>query len=106
MSAAEGRSLKNWTETVKNDLRGLELSWGKAEELAMDIVEWRLDKYRSIILSCTQSYLEVASKLSSCSHHWHEIIGDKSDAVRWVYFTGIFRLAFLGSNLQTNLFLL
>src|SRR6218665_2479858 len=30
---------KKWTETVKNDLRGLEISWEKAEELAMDRVE-------------------------------------------------------------------
>jgi len=35
------RPRKNWTETVKNDLRGLELSWEREEELAMDGVEWR-----------------------------------------------------------------
>jgi len=32
---------KNWTETVKNNLRCLEISWERAEELAMDRVEWR-----------------------------------------------------------------
>ena len=32
------RPRKNWTETVKNDLRGLEISWERAEEQAMDRV--------------------------------------------------------------------
>ena len=36
-----GRQLKNWTETVKNDLRGLEISWERADGLAMDRVKWR-----------------------------------------------------------------
>ena len=36
-----GRLWKNWTETVKNDLRDLEISWERVEELAMDRVEWR-----------------------------------------------------------------
>ena len=36
-----GRPQKNWTETVKNDFRGLEISLERAEELAMDRVEWR-----------------------------------------------------------------
>src|SRR6218665_886900 len=35
------RPRKNWADTVKNDLRGLEISWERAEELAMDRVEWR-----------------------------------------------------------------
>src|SRR6218665_3655619 len=35
------RPRKNWTETVKDDLRGLEISWERAEELAMDRVECR-----------------------------------------------------------------
>jgi len=34
-----GEPRKNWTDTVKNDLRGLEISWERAEELAMDRVE-------------------------------------------------------------------
>src|SRR6218665_1780371 len=36
-----GRPQKNWTDTVKNDLRGLEISWERTKELAMDRVEWR-----------------------------------------------------------------
>jgi len=36
-----GRPRKNWTDTVKNDLRGLEISWERARELAMDRVECR-----------------------------------------------------------------
>jgi len=31
----------NWTETVKSDLGGLEISWEWADELAIDRVEWR-----------------------------------------------------------------
>ena len=30
------RPRKNWTETVKNDLRGLEISWERVKELAME----------------------------------------------------------------------
>jgi len=30
-----GKSRKNWTETVNNDFRGLEISWEKAEELGL-----------------------------------------------------------------------
>ena len=37
-----GRPRKIWTETVKNDLRGLEISWERAEELATDRVEWMI----------------------------------------------------------------
>ena len=37
----KGRPRKNWAETVKSDLRGLEISWERAEERAMDRVEWR-----------------------------------------------------------------
>src|SRR6218665_3943126 len=36
-----GRPRKNYTDTVKNDLRGLEISLERAEELAMDRVERR-----------------------------------------------------------------
>src|SRR6218665_3536105 len=36
-----GRPWKNWTETATSDLRGLEMSWERAEELAMDRDEWR-----------------------------------------------------------------
>ena len=36
-----GRPRKNWTETFKNDLRGLEISWKRAEKLEMDKAEWR-----------------------------------------------------------------
>jgi len=35
-----GRLRKNWAETVKNDLRCLEISWERVEEQAMDRVEW------------------------------------------------------------------
>jgi len=41
------RPQKNWTETVKNDFRGLEISWERAEELVMDRVEWRRCVVRS-----------------------------------------------------------
>ena len=42
-----GKPRKNWTETAKNDLRGLDISWERAEEQAMDITEWRrcIDRY-------------------------------------------------------------
>ena len=36
-----GRPRNNWTDTVKNDLRGLEKSWEREEELSMDRVKWR-----------------------------------------------------------------
>ena len=36
-----GRPQKNSTENIMNDLRGLEISWKRAEELVMDRVEWR-----------------------------------------------------------------
>jgi len=36
-----GRLWKNWTETVKYDLRGLEISGERAEELAIYRDEWR-----------------------------------------------------------------
>jgi len=31
-----GRTREKWTETAKNDLRGLEISWERVEGLAMD----------------------------------------------------------------------
>ena len=37
----KGKPRKNWTETVKSDLRGLEISWERAEELELDRIEWR-----------------------------------------------------------------
>jgi len=36
-----GRPRKNWTETVMNDLIGLEITWERVEELAMNRVERR-----------------------------------------------------------------
>jgi len=45
------RPRKNWTETVKSDLKGLEISWERAEELAMDRVEWR-----RCVARCTEMY--------------------------------------------------
>src|SRR6218665_960495 len=48
-----GRPRKNWTETVKNDLRGLEISWERAEELAMDRVEWRMADRVADVQKCT-----------------------------------------------------
>ena len=42
----------NWTESVKSDLRDLEISWERAEELAMDGVEWR-----RCIARCTEMYM-------------------------------------------------
>ena len=36
-----GRPRKNWPETIRDDLRCLEMSWDEAEELAMDRDEWR-----------------------------------------------------------------
>src|SRR6218665_2079456 len=51
-----GRLRKNWTETVKNDLRGLEISWERAEALAMDRVEWRRCGAR-----CTEMHMMVRS---------------------------------------------
>ena len=47
----KGRPRKDWTETVKSDLRGLEISWESAEELAMDRVEWR-----RCVARCTEMY--------------------------------------------------
>ena len=35
----KGRPRNSWTESVKSDLKGLEISWERAEELAMDRVE-------------------------------------------------------------------
>jgi len=35
------RPQKNWTEIIKNDFRGLEISWERAEELAINRAEWR-----------------------------------------------------------------
>jgi len=34
-----GRPRKNWTGTVKSYLGGLEISWERADELALDRVE-------------------------------------------------------------------
>jgi len=36
-----GRPWKNWTETIKSDLRCLEISWERAYKLAMEKDEWR-----------------------------------------------------------------
>jgi len=36
-----GRPRKNWTRRVMNDLRSLEISWERVEELAMDRAEGR-----------------------------------------------------------------
>ena len=47
----KGRPRKNWTETVKSDFRGLEISWERAEELAMDRVVWR-----RCFARCTEMY--------------------------------------------------
>jgi hypothetical protein len=36
-----GRPRKNWMETVREDLQGLEMTWSNAVEMAMDRAEWR-----------------------------------------------------------------
>ena len=47
----EDRGRTAWTETVKNDLRCLEISGERAEELAMDRGEWRRCVFR-----CTEMH--------------------------------------------------
>ena len=36
-----GRPRKNWMETIREDLQGLEMTWNDAVEMARNRVEWR-----------------------------------------------------------------